>query len=50
LRCSVIFSDNYYYKCSPDYDSENFSKFAWLTDPWRTPYPQSGHMSTIDQA
>jgi len=25
-------------------------ELAWLVDPWRTPYPRSGHMSTIGQA
>jgi len=23
---------------------------AWLIEPQRTPYPRSGHISTIDQA
>jgi len=26
------------------------AEFAWLVDSQRTPHPQSGHMSTIDQA
>ena len=26
------------------------AEFAWLVDPLWTPYPRSGHMSTIDQA
>jgi len=26
------------------------AELAWLVDPQRTPYPQSGHMSAIDQA
>jgi len=26
------------------------AELAWLVDPKRTPYPQSRHMSTIDQA
>jgi len=25
------------------------AELAWLVDPQRTLYPQSGHMSTIDQ-
>jgi len=25
-------------------------RVAWLVDPWQTLYPQSGHMSSIDQA
>jgi len=25
------------------------AELAWLVDPQRTPYPRSGHMSTIDQ-
>jgi len=25
------------------------AELTWLADPQRTPYPQSGHMSTIDQ-
>jgi len=26
------------------------AELAWLAEPEQTPYPQSGHMSTIDQA
>ena len=26
------------------------AELAWLVDPQQTPYPRSGHMSTIDQA
>jgi len=26
------------------------AEMAWLVDPQRTPYPQSGHMSATDQA
>jgi len=32
-------------------DSEEWkTDLGWLVDPYRTPYPRSGHVSTIDQA
>ena len=39
--------DNYYYPFSLEGWK---AELAWLADPYRTVYPQSGHLSTIDQA